>query len=205
MEADRRGTKGSLVVYMGGVATGNSEATGSLNGMLDLATLKTDYRPGITPTFGGVLAECGAVCLDSVAHQTGVSLLVDGDFAGVFPLVWEQVTDQMKSCYADEEVTTEHGAYGVAILLVDGQAQMTVVERSRKGTGFDFWLGIKPAPYLQGKARLEVSGIRRGDEAALRNRIKIKLRQVEPSDTQRLPAFIVVVEFGTPRSRMVKK
>ena len=44
--------------------------------------------------------------------------------------------------------------------------QYTVIHRSRKGTGFDYWLGDEKNEDelpLQSKARLEVSGIRRAD------------------------------------------
>ena len=58
---------------------------------------------------------------------------------------------------------------------------------------------------FQGKKRLEVSGILRGNEANLKARVKEKVRQTNRSDQIGLPAIVVVVEFSSPRSRVIKK
>ena len=104
------------------------------------------------------------------------------------------------------EVTTEHGAYGVAILLVLALTEYTIIERSRKGTGFDFWLGNNKNEenLFQGKSRLEVSGIRRGDRQVISERIKRKRIQIGMGDGK-LPGIVVVVEFSMPHSRIVNK
>jgi hypothetical protein len=52
--------------------------------------------------------------------------------------------------------------------------------------------------------RLEVSGIRKGDDSRIKARIKQKLEQVSPTDGK-LPAYIVVVEFSNPLAFIVKK
>ncbi|MEK7395445.1 MAG: hypothetical protein AAB116_00775 [Candidatus Poribacteria bacterium] len=170
--------------------------------------------PAITSDFGGVLAETGAICFESVNHKNGVELNVsvsseDGSFDVKCPVFWQDVTDQMRSCYGDLEFTTEHGAYGVAILLILSLTDYTVIERSRKGTGFDYWLGRKDDVLFQKSARLEVSGIRNGDidaiRAKVRARVKTKLNQVRRSDELGLPAFIVVVEFSNPLSQVVQR
>jgi len=51
---------------------------------------------------------------------------------------------------------------------------------------------------FENKARLEVSGIRNGDQKVVTARVRAKLMQTEVSDETRLPAYIVVVEFGHP-------
>lgn len=80
------------------------------------------------------------------------------------------------------------------------------MEISRKGTGFDYWLGRKDSNALlfQNKARLEVSGIRRGDEVAIETRVRRKLKQIEPTDAL-LPGLVAVVEFSSPRTRVRSK
>jgi len=176
---------------------------------LTLNTLRHNIQR-ITSDFGGVLAEAGAICFESVNHKNGVELNVnvnseDGSFEVKCPVYWQDVTDQMRSCYADLEFTTEHGAYGVAILLILGLTDYTVVERSRKGTGFDYWLGRKDDVLFQKSARLEVSGILNGDINAIKARVNTKLNQVKRSDDLGLPAFIAVVEFSNPLSQVVQK
>jgi len=113
----------------------------------------------------------------------------------------------MIRCYNDEESTTELGAYGVAFLLILDLTDYTIIKRSRKGTGFDYWLGKaqenEELPF-QNKERLEVSGIRSGDNSRVKARVNEKLKQVQPSNDTALPALIVVVEFSAPLSQMVR-
>jgi hypothetical protein len=49
-------------------------------------------------------------------------------------------------------------------------------------------------------ARLEVSGIRKGNRAQINARVKQKTEQTRASDVQGLPAYIIVVEFSRPIS-----
>lgn len=173
---------------------------------LSLNYLVRGEIPGLTEYFGGCLAEAATVCLEERNHQRGVVLTAYGDLTGLFPLIWEPLTDRADRCYRDEEEATEHGAYGIAVLLILAVTDLTIVERSVKGTGFDFWLG-KPddGPLFQKKARLEVSGIRSSDEAGVRRRLSRKVEQTKRSDTTSLTAYIIVVEFGTPQARTVRR
>lgn len=49
-----------------------------------------------------------------------------------------------------------------------------VIQRARKGTGFDYWLKRPEStePLFQDSTRLEVSEIRTGDETAIKARAK---------------------------------
>lgn len=165
--------------------------------------------PGITPKFGASLAEAATICLEGQRHCSGVQMKVDGDYDHNLEVHWQPVEDpeQVRRCWADPEVTTEHGAYGVASLLVFALTNWTIVARSRKGTGFDYWLGPKgdTDPLFQNKIRLEVSGIANGTLPDIGARVRQKLKQVERSNETALPAVVAVVEFGSPRSRLVKK
>lgn len=163
--------------------------------------------PGITPAIGETFAEAAAVCLEDQKHSSGVGINVNGDFSEAFAIAWDETTDQMRRSWADLQFATEMGAYGVAVVLLHELTELTVVERSRKGTGFDFWLGIKneiAKTLFQGKARLEVSGILNGDENTIRSRVRQKLRQTNRSDGS-LPALIVIVEFSMPCSKVINK
>lgn len=158
--------------------------------------------PAITPSFGAALAEACAVCLEEQNHSQGVAITVDGDFKAKFELYWQPVTEQMLRCWNDEEFTTEQAAYGIAFLILRELTDLTVIERSRKGTGFDYWLGYldtdEELPF-QDKVRLEVSGIRKGNLARVKARVKQKKEQTKVSDGI-FPAYIIVVEFSTPLS-----
>lgn len=164
--------------------------------------------PAITPAFGAAIAEAGAICLTDEAHQPGVMLEIEGAFSTPFKLDWQPVTPQARRCWNDEEYTTEQAAYGVAFLLILQLTNFTVIERSRKGTGFDYWLGIPDATAtlpFQRMARLEVSGIRKGSRSQINTRVKQKTEQTRASDAQGLPAYIIVVEFSRPISVIITK
>jgi hypothetical protein len=75
---------------------------------------------------------------------------------------------------------------------------------SRKGTGFDCWLGTEHNLF-QGKARREVWGILRGTRRRRSSRIKARMGQTRQSDDLALMACVVVVEFGTPRAKVVQR
>ncbi|OQX26498.1 MAG: hypothetical protein BWK80_10175 [Desulfobacteraceae bacterium IS3] len=175
--------------------------------VLKLVKLKHGL-PAVTPAFGAALAEAAAVCFEDQNHSGGVRLEVDGTFKAEYSVYWEKVTKQMRSCWNDLEVTTEQAAYGVAFLLITDLTDYTIIHRSRKGTGFDYWLGKegdKDELPFQNTARLEVSGIRKGNQSLIKTRVKDKLNQVCRSDDLRLPAYIVIVEFSNPLSKVIKK
>ena len=165
--------------------------------MLDLSDLANGL-PAISPAFGQYLAEAGAVCLESQGHANGQELSVQGIRSEDYTLRWPEVTDQTERCLNDPEVATEHGAVGIGVLLMKQLIGYAVIQRSRKGTGFDYWLGDESDMPFENKARLEVSGIRNGDQKEVKARVRAKLAQTEVSDETRLPAYIVVVEFGQP-------
>jgi hypothetical protein len=133
-------------------------------------------------------------------------MVVEGDSNATFLLSWEPLTERHHRTCADLQEATEYGAYGVAILVVRELTGKTVLERSAKGPGFDFWIGDEEDTKLpfQGLTRLEVSGILTGDAARMRSRTNIKRQQVKPSDTLG-PAFIAIVEFGRPVTKLEQK
>lgn len=177
------------------------------NRELRLTTL-SDGLPAVTPSLGTTMAEAGAICFEDQNHSNGVKLQIHGDFSISFKVYWPKITDQMLRCWNDPQVATEHAAYGIAFLLVQSLTEYTIIRRSRKGTGFDYWLGREENEeelLFQNKARLEVSGIRKGNNNQVSSRVKKKLDQVKPTDNLGLPAYIVVVEFSAPQSHMVQK
>jgi hypothetical protein len=123
-----------------------------------------------------------------------------------FKIFWDdQIQNQAFAAWNDEQELTEYGACGIAIMLVLELTGYTVVQRAKKGTGVDYWLGHKESnrPF-ENSARLEVSGILKGDDKDIKGRVKKKIKQTEPSDGA-LPAIVVVVEFGKPISHLVQK
>ena len=158
--------------------------------------------PGITEIMGSNLVEACVVCLHRSNHLSKkTKLRVRGDIDKSFVLNWEHVyTDQVDRCWMDQEEATEFGAAGISILIVMELTNLVVLERSMKGTGFDYWLGDPESDDIlfQKKARLEVSGIFRGNDGTIISRVKDKLEQMQQSDHFNIPGYVSVIEFSSP-------
>jgi hypothetical protein len=172
---------------------------------LSLHTLCEGNIPALSAYEGGSLAEAASVCLKANAHRSPVALAVRGDYQRSASLIFLEVTDQMDRTHGDPEVATERGACAIAILLICALSEYTVVHRSYKSTGIDYFLGHRDDFLFQHKARLEVSGIGNGSETDIRRRKKIKLEQTRRSDASELPAIVVIVEFSRPMAEVVQR
>ncbi len=176
---------------------------------INLDTLESGTIPGVSPRWGGALAEAAIVCLEQENHAPGVSMEVDGDCSHQLSVDWSPSGDlgQRWRAWGDPDEATEHGAYGVATLLITELTDYTVSERARKGNGFDYWLTRKdaPGPLFQRAARLEASGIRHAPSGGVAARTSRKRKQISVSDDMRLPGVVAIVDFGRPRSRVRSK
>jgi hypothetical protein len=154
------------------------------------------------------LAEAADVCLERHQHGCGRPMAVSGTYESIVRLQWTQLmTEKMRRGWNDLDVAVENDAYGIAILLVRQLAGFTTIERSCKGTGFDWWLGKDDdaEELFQKRARLEVSGLFQGSLGQINQRVQEKIEQTKQSDMARLPAFIIIIEFGSPTARMVQR
>jgi hypothetical protein len=159
--------------------------------------------PRLTVAVGQFMADAAVVCLADQGHELEVTLRVTGEFSASYHLHRGEVSATMQATY-DPDEATEFGACGVALLVIRDQTGLTV-QRAFKGGGFDYWLGpVSSDEPFQNLARLEVSGIRRGDRRQLAARTKAKLEQVGRSDSE-LPAYVAIVEFSAPEARVVKR
>lgn len=159
--------------------------------------------PGITPVEGANLYENSVVALHNSGHPSPVELRMEGLCTESFSLAWDDTfDDQMRRTYADEQSVTERAAMAVSVMLALRTTAYTVIERSRRGTGFDYMLGDNDDPLFMPKARLEVSGImRESDGNTVARRFEQKAAQTDRSDAMRLPAYVAVVEFATPKAK----
>lgn len=158
------------------------------------------------PAIGESCAHAAGVCLEYGNHKSGeTSMNVDGSKTKTYTLGWEAVSDQMRRSWSDLQDATEWGASGVAALLVEDIYGYQILQRSWKGTGFDYWVGYSDnsGVMFQNKARLEVTGILNGTEGDISTRLKEKQDRFAkyPND---LPSVVVAVEFGAPRSRIAE-
>jgi hypothetical protein len=172
---------------------------------IDLSALNDGMAPGLSPARGAAMAEAASVCLTERQHASPCALTVDGSHSASLSLRFSQTGEAATASWGDAEEATQQGAYGVAILVMRHLEDLTVIERSWKGTHFDWWLGkIDSGPLFQNKIHLEVSGIRQGDERIINARVASKVKRFgvaaapPASDVRR----VVVVEYSRPLARM---
>ena len=167
-------------------------------------------RIGLTRSEGGHLAECAVVCYHKTGKTRLPNLRVTGRYAKEFALTGPAVTRQMRRTYADAQEATEYGACGIAALVLEVCAGLTILERAPKGEGgFDYYL----APFSEGQntdsenffgsatATLEVSGILQGTETDSQYRLNEKIRQVQ-NRASSLPVFLAIVTFSISSVRI---
>lgn len=165
-------------------------------------TLELGAR-GLSPKRGGAFAEAAVVCFEDCGHLSGVMMSVDGDDDRTLTMSWDAPHETSRPSWADTQEATENGAYGVAALLVISFTDYYISQRSFKGPGFDFWLTRTPSSALfQDALRLEVSGTRRGPRE-IAARVRQKRQQASVSAHTGIPSLVIVVDFTSPRSRMV--
>ncbi|GAB5399530.1 MAG: hypothetical protein Aureis2KO_11150 [Aureisphaera sp.] len=166
---------------------------------LDLKELETEKHHFLTSAAGLNFAHAASVCLESCGHSVTSQIADTGHFGNTYNISRFEVNDQMKRTHNDEQVATEEGAYGVAFMVASKEMEVKAIEKSRKKTGIDYWLGTEDNFLFQNKVRLEVSGLRNGSDSQFESRYNTKMIQSEKSDHTLLPALIVIVEFGQPR------
>lgn len=165
---------------------------------LDLAWLSAGTRH-LSQALCGGLVEAAVVLLEECGHKTGVALEGLPHNAVVS---WASPDPRAAASNADPQDATEFGATAIAILLVKATTPHEVIRRSRKGTGFDWFVGPADAvaPFA-GAQCLEVSGILAEDDAKMKRRLDDKVRQIVRGG-QDLPGYAVVVGFTAPCARI---
>lgn len=173
---------------------------------LNLKDLERGYI-GITETVGAYLAEAAFYCLSAQGFSSGIKIQVDGFAQEELAIFWKNKKgEQLLRAWRDSLEATEYGAVGVTILLIEAMTNLEVIERAYIGGGFDYILGSKMGNNndYQKVARLEVSGIwkeTRGN--SVENRVRLKLKQIEKSSDMKLKAYISVIEFSTPKAKII--
>lgn len=158
--------------------------------------------PGVSLVEGANLHECCVVELHRHGHTSPTIMKVSSEDDIDYNLLWNDVFDnQLDRTYSDRQYSIERSAVCISIILALHLTDYTVIERSRKGTGFDYMLGYKEDVFYNPRARLEISGISKETRSNSMNmRFEQKSRQTDISDSTNLPAYISIVELQTPKA-----
>lgn len=164
--------------------------------------------PNLSPKRCDSLAEAGAVALENQLHQSGVELLVDHEIPQKFRLTWDK--PDLRGDWQEPSENANFGAVAIGLSLAFELTDFMVVRQSRIGTGFDYFLSYREDdPRYDAdnflSARLEISGINKGNPSQIGQRVREKLKQTNVSDGMKLPAFVAVTEFSKPITFFRKK
>lgn len=113
--------------------------------------------------------------------------------------------------WKNDHYSSSYGAVGIALLLAVELMGFDFFEESVFGTGIDFWAGnsdlTEDAPNSRNITdRIEISGIAKENQGnSVNMRIERKKKQITASDNTKLPGWIMVVEFSTPKTKIIKK
>lgn len=157
-------------------------------------------HPGVTPGLSQSFSEATRVCLDR-HHSPPVSFKVQhGKDLVEAQAEWEASDERLKRGWANEIDTTEFGAYGLALAAIEVTKGMVAVGRAETLTGADYYLGFPndSVEDLEQSFRLEVSGIDRGTDSAIADRLRQKMEQAAAGNSN-LPAIAAVVGFSAKK------
>ncbi len=173
--------------------------------------------PGLTVAFGQMYAEAAAVCLAHCGHVSGVGLSTRGVIERHYEVHWSAITEQINSSHYDIQEATESGASAIALFLARDLLELNALERSKKESGFDYWVGPDGAQMRHGPDgpemlegdgvyRLEITGTTVGTDSLVRSKLKQKKDQVNKYRKKHpgIGAYVCVVVFNYPESHLEK-
>ena len=151
---------------------------------------------GLTKPVAGSYAEAARVCLDR-HHRSPTDFDLDRNrMRSRTVVVWQSPDARACGAWANETDATEAGAYACVLAAVELTDGLVAVRRADTRTGADYYVAPHGASAddLEGCLRLEVSGVDRGPEQVVRQRLNAKLRQAAAGNSN-LPALAGVVGF----------
>ncbi len=168
--------------------------------------------PTMAKSLADYMYDAAVFCFHHHSHSPGKRCEVRSleETIEIASLVWtRQITDRIVNAFGDTGYAVEFAAEGIACLTIQEFAAYTVIERSQRNEGVDFWLAESRDEdnfILQRAARMESKGI---TEARYPSDIKARVdegaKQSKRSDETGLPAYIIVTEFSNPVIVMVQR
>ena len=151
---------------------------------------------GLTKAIADSYTEAASVCMDR-HHKSPTEFHLDSSGARSITVVeWQAPDTRIRRAWANETDTTEAGAYACILAAVELSNDLVAVRRAETQTGADYYVALKgriPTD-LEDCWRLEVSGVDRGPESTVMQRLRSKLEQAERGNSN-LPAIAGVVGF----------
>jgi hypothetical protein len=152
---------------------------------------------GLTEAIARNNQEAATVCL-SRHHTPPTMFRIENSGANEQAVVdWIPPNDHVRGAWNNRNDATEMGAYACVIAGIELSRGHVAVHRADTGTGADYYV----APPGTGKSdlercyRLEVSGVDKGNDRDIRQRLIQKVEQARKGDSN-LPAIAGVIGFA---------
>ena len=152
---------------------------------------------GLTKAIADSHTEAASVCMDR-HHKSPAEFHLDNSGERSITVVeWQAPDTRIRQAWANETDTTEAGAYACILAAVELSNNLVAVRRAETQTGADYYVALKGSvpTDLEECWRLEVSGVDRGPEGTIMQRLRSKLEQAERGNSN-LPAIAGVVGFN---------
>lgn len=150
---------------------------------------------GLTGPVADSYLEAARVCLDRF-HDSPVPFEIGGSRSLETLVEWEKADDRIVGAWANEDDTTECGAYACALAALELSEGLVALRRAETRTGADYYVNQPgmPSDDLEASVRFEVSGVSGGARAVVEQRLRSKLDQAARGASN-LPAMAGVVGF----------
>jgi len=155
-----------------------------------------ERHPGLTPAVAAYYAEGACVCL-SRHHTTPTYFQARADARDYTAYIeWRPADDSAIAAWSNSDDTTRDGAYAVSLATLEVTDGLVATHRAQTRTGADYYVAPSGAgsASLEDAYRLEVSGLDKGDETAINQRLKRKREQTRRGQCN-LPAIASIVGF----------
>ena len=151
---------------------------------------------GLTTALAEALKEAARVCLDRHYISPITVKIRHTDRETLADVEWKATDDRTRGAWANEIDTTEAGAYACVLAAVELLDGLVAVIRAETETGADYYVAPSDASVddFDEHIRLEVSGVDRGNDAAVRRRLREKVAQLARADDE-IPGIAGVVGF----------
>lgn len=152
---------------------------------------------GLTEALSQAYYEAASVCLNR-HHNSPIGMkVIDSDEVSEEVIIeFETPQERTLRAWANEIDTTELGAYGISLAVIEFEEELVAVQRAETLTGADWYvapIGSDPDD-LEKSFRLEVSGVDCGDISKIQSRLRQKVSQTLRGKSN-LPAIASVVGF----------
>ncbi|HET7229416.1 MAG TPA: hypothetical protein VFJ16_05405 [Longimicrobium sp.] len=157
-------------------------------------------HPGLSEAVAAGLSEAAQVCL-ARHHQPPTTFRLEHDHGIIEAVVeWEFPSERTRRAWANQSVTTEHGASALVLAAVEAVFGLVAISRAESLSGADYLLVPMDSDYgdFDAAVRLEISGVDSGPVRRVYERVRRKITQVARG-TGRYPALVGVVGFDSRR------